>query len=127
MNPYLAAMGYPDPVQQQIPQKQQITKVNGENGAQAFRMAPDSSVLLLDETAPIVWLCKTDGAGYKTIAPFSIAPYEPEPPVDVKALESRISRIEEMIQNASYKSNTSGNGQSHNNQSTKGSQQSKPN
>ena len=29
-------------------------KVNGRNGADAFRMAADSSVLLLDENDPIV-------------------------------------------------------------------------
>ena len=31
----------------------QITRVNGRNGADAFRMAPNSSILLLDENDPI--------------------------------------------------------------------------
>ena len=43
----------------------QITRVNGKNGAEAFRMAQNSSALLLDENDPIVWLATTDGAGDK--------------------------------------------------------------
>ena len=123
-NPYLnSMMGYPNPYMPQPQlQKQQIIKVQGQEGANAYRMAEDSSALLLDESAPIVWLCRTDGAGYKTITPFTITPYEPEPPVDVKALENRISRIEEMIENVT-KSNTSSNG----NQPAKSTQQSKGN
>ena len=72
----------------------EVIQVNGENGAKAFQMAPNSSVLLMDATAPIVWLCTTDGAGYLTANPFSIAPYQPEPPVDVRALKERIERLE---------------------------------
>ena len=40
----------------------QITRVNGRNGAEAFRMAQNRSALLLDENDPIVWLATTDGA-----------------------------------------------------------------
>ena len=79
------------------PKGMKIIRVNGENGAQAFQMAPNSSALLLDETAPIVWFVQTDGAGYKTAKPFSIAPYQPQPPVDVHALEARINRLEALI------------------------------
>ena len=35
--------------------KYEIIKVNGEAGARNFRMAPNSSALLADETAAIVW------------------------------------------------------------------------
>ena len=42
--------------------QRQIIRVNGENGARAYNMAPNSSVLLLDENMPIVWLAQTDGA-----------------------------------------------------------------
>lgn len=82
---------------QQNIQRTEVIKVNGEGGAKAFQMAPNSSVLLLDETAPIVWLKTTDGAGYPAITPYSITPYKPAPPVDVNGLEQRIARLEEMI------------------------------
>ena len=58
--PYTPQMG----TGAQMPQRCQVIKVNGRNGADAFRMAADSSVLLLDENDPIVWLKTTDGAGY---------------------------------------------------------------
>lgn len=34
--------------------RQEVVRVNGKNGADAYQMAPNSSILLLDETAPIV-------------------------------------------------------------------------
>ena len=84
-------------------QKTEIIHVNGENGARALQMAPNSNALLLDDTAPLVWLVQTDGAGYKTVTPYSITPYKPEPAPDFKSLEERIAKLEEML----HESNTS--------------------
>lgn len=86
----------------QIPtvQKQEIVKVNGKGGVDAFQLPPDSSALLLDTSAPIVWLVQTDGAGYKTCVPYDIAPHKTEEEVakdNYKALEERIARLEETI------------------------------
>lgn len=81
----------------------EILKVNGKNGAEALQMGPNSSVLLLDETNPIVWLAQTDSAGYKTSTPYKIIPFEPEKPVDVKSLEERIANLERMV--LEYESN----------------------
>lgn len=91
--PYAPQMG----AGAQMPQRCQVIKVNGRNGADAFRMAADSSVLLLDENDPIVWLKTTDGAGYPTITPYSIAPYQPAPEVNVSDLEIRIKRLEDIL------------------------------
>ena len=77
--------------------RMEVIKVNGENGARAYNMPPNSSALLLDETAPIVWLKTTDGAGYATLNPFSITPYEPAPAVDINDLVNRIARLEERL------------------------------
>lgn len=77
--------------------RQEIIKVNGENGARAFQLAPNCSALLLDESNPIVWLVQTDGAGYKTVSPYAITPYQPAPPVDLNALELRLKRVEDML------------------------------
>lgn len=84
----------------QMPQSYsaQIIRVNGENGARAYQMAPNSSALLLDETAPLVWLKQTDGAGYPSLTPYKIEPYQPEPQPDYQGLADRIQRLEEMIQ-----------------------------
>lgn len=83
-----------------------IIQVNGENGANAFQMGPNSKVLLLDETAPIVWFVQTDGAGYKTVTPYDIAPHQLTPPVNLNDLESRIAKLEERL-DATIKSNSS--------------------
>lgn len=78
-------------------QQQQIIKVNGENGARAYQMMANSSVLLLDENNPIVWLAQTDGAGYKTVTPYSITPYAPPEAPDFNGLSDRLKRLEEII------------------------------
>lgn len=75
----------------------QITRVNGRNGADAYRLAPNSSILLLDENDPLVWLKTTDGAGYPTVTPYTITPYQPEPTVDMNSLENRVKKLEDII------------------------------
>lgn len=77
-------------------QKTEVVRVNGRNGAEAYQLAPNSSILLLDESSPIVWLKTTDGAGYPTLTPYKIEPFI-EQNTSLQSLESRIARIEEML------------------------------
>lgn len=98
-------------------QRYEITHVNGRNGADMFQMAPNSNHLLLDDTAPIVWLVQTDGAGYKTLTPFDIVPHQDAPAPDYKSLESRISKLEERLND---KSNNTDNGDNKQYQNSKG-------
>lgn len=80
--------------------KQEVIRVNGRNGAEAYQMAPNSSILLLDETAPIVWLKTTDGASYATVTGYTITPLVEEEKKSAYAeLESRIAKLEEVINN----------------------------
>lgn len=72
--------------------RQEVVRVNGQNGANAYMLPPNSSILLLDETAPIIWLKTTDGAGYPTLTPYKIEPY-----VEKNPLEERIARLEELV------------------------------
>lgn len=92
INPYFSPTG-------QIAQqpRREVVKVNGENGARAFPLGANSSALLLDENGMIVWLVTTDGAGYKTVAPFDITPHQAAPAPDFGSLEARITRLEERI------------------------------
>lgn len=85
----------------------QIIKVNGRNGAEAYQMPPNSQVLLLDETQPLLWLKQTDGAGYPTLNAYDIKPHEEKPLPDYKTLEERITRIEEVMKNEPYYPNNS--------------------
>lgn len=57
-------------------QRVEVIKVNGKNGAEAYTIPPNSSILLLDETAPIIWLKMTDGGGYPTLTPYDIIPHK---------------------------------------------------
>ena len=90
----------------------EIIRVNGENGAKAFQMAPNSNILLLDENDPIIWLAQTDGAGYKTVTPYQITPYQPDPVIDpqteqtLKMLNDMDQRIKELEEKVNAKSNT---------------------
>lgn len=80
--------------------KQQVIRVNGKNGAEAYQLPPNSSILLLDETAPIVWLKMTDGAGYPTLTPYDIAPHqsaEQLQQIDMKSLDERIKKLEDIV------------------------------
>ena len=78
-------------------QQQQIVKVNGENGARAYQLMPNSSALLLDENNPVVWLVQSDGAGYKTVTPYNISPYVPPESQNLESLNDRLKRLEEII------------------------------
>lgn len=86
-------------------QHYEIIKVNGEAGARNFRMAPNSTALLLDETAALIWFAQTDGTGYLTVTPYDIVPHQQVPPVDINQLADRVTQLEELI-NAKSNSHT---------------------
>lgn len=89
--------------------KQEVTKVNGRNGAEAYALAPNSSALLLDETAPIVWLVMTDGAGYKTVTGYDITPAQSAEQKEASrfdALEQRITALEAALNGKPDPANT---------------------
>ena len=98
MNPYQNMM------QPAAPQMQ-VTKVNGAGGANAFSMGPNSSALLLDASGTMIWAVTTDGAGYKTVAAYDIVPHKREETITYEGLESRIKRLEEMINDRSVEEN----------------------
>ena len=76
---------------------QQVTRVNGRNGAEAYAMGANSSALLLDESGTLIWAVSTDGAGYKTIVPYDIIPHKTEEEKSLNDIEARLSRLEAMI------------------------------
>lgn len=85
----------------------QIIKVNGRGGAEAYQMPPNSQTLLLDETQPLLWLKQTDGAGYPSLTAYDIKPHEESQIPDIRNLEQRIKKLEEGM---AYESNNSSNG-----------------
>ena len=99
-----AGMYYQPPYQQPF----QITKVNGENGAKAFQMPPNSSIILLDESNPKVYIKETDGASYPKLSVYKLVPdtdekKEEEEKVSegqIKKLEERIAVLERFVTNS---------------------------
>lgn len=83
----------------------QVIRLNGEAGARTLNLAPNCSALALDENAPIVWLVKTDGAGYKTVTPFAISEYKAPPQIDINDLAGRVQKLEAMIRESHNRSN----------------------
>ena len=83
-----------------------ILKVSGINGVNALNLAPNTSVLALDETAPIVWLVSADGAGYKTPTPYDITPHKDQQSAMQSNFEERLTRLEQIVNEQSdFKSN----------------------
>ena len=81
------------------PPRYEIVKVNGEAGARAFQMAPNSSLFLADTTNPnLIWLVQTDGAGYLTATPLDVSIHQEKPQPTVSSLEERIKHLEDMYE-----------------------------
>lgn len=78
-----------------------ILKVSGINGVNALNLAPNTSVLALDETAPIVWLVSADGAGYKTPTPYDITPHKDQQAAMQSNFEERLTRLEQIVNDKS--------------------------
>lgn len=77
-----------------------VVMVSGRNGAEAYKLPPNSSALLLDESGLMVWLVKTDGAGYQTISCYDIMPHQEQPALtynDFELLNNRITQLEAQI------------------------------
>jgi hypothetical protein len=106
-NQYYPSM-QPQPIYQQQVPSFQITKVNGENGAKAFQMPPNSSIILLDESSPKVYIKETDGASYPKLSVYKLVPdtdkkKEEEEKVSenqIKKLEERIAVLERFVTNS---------------------------
>ena len=98
-NPYYAAFNpYGAMAQHSTPtlQPQQIIQVNGKASVDTIQLAPNSSVLLMDTTAPMVWMCVSDGVGKVVATPYKIEPYiEKDEKADV--IEKRLQDIETSI------------------------------
>ena len=102
-NPYQFYNSYNNPYMNQpqaqmpiLPQ-QQIIQVNGKASIDTLQLAPNSSLLAMDTSAPIVWMCVSDGIGKVTSTPYDIVVHKDEPPVDVKSIESRVAAVEASV------------------------------
>ena len=75
----------------------ELIKVNGEESAKNFRMAPNSDALLLDERQPILYHVQTDGAGYTSVMSYDLVLRQAAPSIDINQLNQRVAQLEEII------------------------------
>lgn len=97
---------------QNILPPQQIVQVNGKASVDTIQLAPNSSILVMDTSAPIVWMCVSDGIGKVTSTPYDISVHVDAPPVDMSSLESRLVRIENTLAVMEEKLNAKSNAKS---------------
>lgn len=93
-NPFPSPYGYYQAPNQHILPQQQILQVNGKASVDTIQLAPNSSILVMDNTAPIVWMCISDGVGKVTATPYDVFPHKDEPTVSI---EQRLTNIENTI------------------------------
>ena len=86
----------------------EIQKVNGEESAKAFPIGPNSSVILLDMTNPLIWVITTDASGYKTVNPFTITPFIPEQPISASDIETKMADINARLEKIEERMNAYG-------------------
>ena len=77
--------------------QRQVDMVNGRNGAMQYPMGPNQRAWVLDENGLISWLIQTDSACYRTVTPYDVKPHEDAPAPDYGNLETRITKLEEII------------------------------
>ena len=82
---------------QAAPAYEEIKRVNGPEGARNYRMAPNASALLMDNTENRIFMVAADASGLTNITPLRVEIETPEKPVDIREIERRLSRIEERM------------------------------
>lgn len=69
-------------------------KVHGDAGATQYPLPPNSDVILMDDSNPIIYLKTTDAAGYGTVSKWAIQEIKDPGPADFNALTNRMSQLE---------------------------------
>lgn len=98
--------------QQNVLPPQQIMYANGKASIDALKLSPNSSVLIADSTAPIVWQCVSDSLGNVTSIPFDIVEHKSEEVklqndlmITVNNIDERLRKVEEYYEKSYVESN----------------------
>lgn len=79
-----------------LPQ-QQVPQIDGPESINMLRMAPNSSVLLMEKNRAVIWLCMTDSLANVTSIPYDYSPHEDAPAIDVNTMEERLAALEAAV------------------------------
>lgn len=86
---------------------QQIIQANGKQSINSLRMSPNSSALIADTTAPIVWRCVSDGLGNVTSQAFDIVPHKSEEEVEKDNLTAALKNLDQRVKELEAKNEQS--------------------
>ena len=76
---------------------QQVLQANGKTSVDSIRLSPNSSVFVMDTTAPLIWLCVSDSLGNVSAKPYDIKPHEEPKTEEKQGIEERLAALEETI------------------------------
>ena len=76
---------------------QQILQANGRQSIDNLRMSPNSSALIADTTAPIVWKCVSDSLGNVTAEAYDISPHKDEKQIEQENMTTLLNDINERL------------------------------
>ena len=83
------------------PQRQELIKVNGLEGAKNYPLSPGSTVALFDAESDIMYIKSMDAGSFPSIRTFTFSEAISTPPLDVEArissLETEISQLKEAL------------------------------
>lgn len=95
-NPYgMMQMPY-QPPRPALPQ-QQVATVAGADSLTQIQLAPNSSILVMDQSAPIVYLCQSDGVGKVTTTAYDISPHKDAATAQRENMDARLSALEAAV------------------------------
>lgn len=84
------------PPRPSLPQQQVVTVAGADSLAQ-IQLAPNSSLLVMDQGAPIVYLCQSDGVGKVSFTAYDIAPHKSPEQVAQANIETQLSQFSERL------------------------------
>ena len=76
---------------------QQVLQVDGKASIEKMRMAPNSTLLALDRTGPIIWFCSSDGLGNVSATPFDYTKHEEEPELSMATLKAQLDELKASV------------------------------
>ena len=79
-----------------LPQQQVVTVAGAESLAQ-IQLAPNSSMLVMDQGAPVVYLVQSDGVGKVTATAYDISPHKDKAQVQQESMDARLSALEQAV------------------------------
>ena len=98
-NPYYTS-SYP----QMLPQ-QQIPTANGRASVDNLKLAPNSSILIADNTLPVIYRCVSDSIGNVSVSTYDISPHKDEEQVRKEQTEIILADLVQRIERLEHESN----------------------